>query len=96
MRASREVNCALRLSRLFWAAMRLRWARASLRSSAVMSERDRFRGAGLSSLDVGGGRDFAADLEVVAAGRDDVEDSGVCDGEGDGRARLAELTEAMI
>jgi len=46
-----------------------------------MSDRDRFRGATLSSLDVGGGRDFAGGLEVVVVvGRDDVEDSGVCEG----------------
>jgi len=31
-RAYRAVNCALRSSRLFWAAMRLWWARASLRA----------------------------------------------------------------
>jgi len=92
MRASRAVNCALRLSRLFWAAMRLRWARASLRSSGVMSDRDRFRGMSSSSLDVGGGRDFAGGLEVVVVvGRDDVEDSGVSEGEGDGRVRLAAM-----
>jgi hypothetical protein len=65
MRASRAVYCAFRLSRLCWAAIRLRWARASFRSSGVMSDRDRFRGAVPSSLDVGAGRDFAADLEVV-------------------------------
>jgi len=60
-----------------------------------MSDRDRFRGTGASSLDVGGGRDFVAGLGVVIVGRDDVEDSGVCDGDGDGRSRLVELTEAM-
>lgn len=43
-RPSRKENCALRRSREFWAAMRLRCARASLRSSAVVSPRARFRG----------------------------------------------------
>ena len=66
-----------------------------MRSSGVMSDRDRFRGTGASSLDVGGGRDFVAGLEVVVVGRDDVDDSGVCGGDGEGRARLVELTEAM-
>lgn len=60
-----------------------------------MPDRDRFRGVGASSLDVGGGRDFAAGFEEVVVGRDDVEDSGVCDGEGDGKAWLVELTEVM-
>lgn len=42
-----------------------------------MAVRARFRGAEPSSLDVGAGRDFFADLEVVSAGRDDVDDIGV-------------------
>ena len=72
--------------------MRLRWARASLRSSGVMFDRDRFRGVTSSSLDVGGGRDFAGGFEVVVVvGRDDVEDSGVSEGEGEGRVRLAAM-----
>jgi len=66
-----------------------------LRSSAVMSDRDRFRGAPRSSLDVGAGRDFAAGLEVVVDGRDDVEDAGVPEGDGEGRARSEELTVAI-
>jgi hypothetical protein len=59
-----------------------------------MADLDRFRGVGASSL-VGGRRDFVAGLEVVVVGRGDMGDSGVCDGEGDGRAWLVELTEAM-
>lgn len=43
-RRSRWPNWAFRLSREFWAAIRLRWARASLRSSGVISERERLRG----------------------------------------------------
>ena len=43
-RCSRYANCAFRRSREFWAAIRLRCARASLRSSGVMSERERLRG----------------------------------------------------
>jgi hypothetical protein len=43
-----------------------------------MSDRDRFRGGAPFSLDVGAGRDFAADLEVaVVEDGDDVEDFGV-------------------
>lgn len=48
-RCSRYENCALRRSREFWAAMRLRCARASLRSSGVTSERARLRGGPDSS-----------------------------------------------
>jgi hypothetical protein len=95
MRASRATYCALRLSRLCWAAIRLRWARASLRSSGVMPVRDRFRGAAPSWLDVGAGRDFAAGLEVVVDGRDGMESSEECDGDGDGRARSEVSTVAM-
>jgi len=47
-------------------------------------------------LDVGAGRDFAAGLEKVVGGSDDVEDSGVCDGEGDGRARSVVLMVAIM
>jgi hypothetical protein len=43
-RRSRLEKWAFLLSREFWAAMRLRCARASLRSSGVMSERERLRG----------------------------------------------------
>jgi hypothetical protein len=97
MRASRATYCALRLSRLCWAAIRLRWARASLRSSGVMTDRDRFRGAVLSWLDVGAGRDFAGGLEVAVDGRDGMGASEECDGDGDGdgRARSEVLTVAM-
>jgi len=95
MRASRVVKCALRLSRLCWAAIRLRWARASLRSSGVMSDRDRFRGAEPSWLDVGAGRDFAAGLEVVVDERDGMGASEECDGDGDGRVKSEELAVAM-
>jgi hypothetical protein len=57
-----------------------------------MPDRDRFLGASPSSLDVGGGRDFAGGLEVVVViGRDDEEDSGVWDGEGDGRGLLVAM-----
>jgi hypothetical protein len=40
---------------------------------------------------------LVAGLEVVVVERDDVEDSdsGVCDGEGNGRAWFVELMEAM-
>jgi hypothetical protein len=54
--ATRALSCenwAFRRSREFCAAIRLRWARASLRSSVVMSVRGRLRdgwGAGESSL----------------------------------------------
>ena len=97
MRASRAENCALRLSRLCWAAIRLRWARASLRSSGVMTVRDRFRGAALSWSDVGAGRDFAGGLEVGVDGRDGMGPSEECDGDGDGdgRARSDVLTVDM-
>jgi len=95
MRASRAAYCALRLSRLCCAAIRLRWARASLRSSGVMTDRDRFRGAVLSWLDVGAGRDFAGGLEVGVDGRDGMGASEECDGDGDGRARSEVLTVAM-
>jgi hypothetical protein len=43
-RRSRLEKWAFLLSREFWAAMRLRCARASLRSSGVTSERERLRG----------------------------------------------------
>lgn len=97
MRASSAANCALRLSRLCWAAIRLRWARASLRSSGVMPDRDRFRGAVSSWLDVGAGRDFAGGLEVVVDVGDGTGVSEECDGDGDGdgRARSEVLTEAI-
>lgn len=52
-RRSRCENWAFLLSREFWAAIRLRCARASLRSSGVMSERERLRG-GQSEGDEGG------------------------------------------
>ena len=55
--------------------------------------RDRFRGAGLSSLDVGAGRDLAGGLEVVDEGGDDGEDSDGWHGCEDGRARLGALME---
>ena len=64
-----------------------------MRSSAVISVRDRFRGAAPSSLDVGAGRDLAGGLEVVDEGGDDGEDSGGWHGCDDGRARLEALTE---
>lgn len=58
-----------------------------MRSSVVISERDRFRGAA-SSLDVGAGR-----LEEVDEEGDDGDDSGCWYDGDDGRARLEELTE---
>lgn len=60
-----------------------------MRSSVVMSERDRFRGAAPSS-DVGAGRDLAGGLEVVDEGDDGVDSDGWhgCD---DRRARLEAL-----
>lgn len=50
-RRSRSENCAFRRSREFCAAMRLRCARASLRSSGVTSERERLRGGNSSAGD---------------------------------------------
>jgi hypothetical protein len=47
-------------------------------------------------LDVGAGRDFAAGLEVVVDGRDGMEASEECDGDGDGRARSEVSTVAMV
>ena len=76
--------------------MRLRCARASLRSSVVISDRERFRGAAPSSLEVGAGRDFAGGLVVVVGGRDDVEDSGEHVDEGDGETRSAEESIVAI
>ena len=63
-----------------------------MRSSGVISERDRFRGAAPSSLDVGAGRDLAGGLEVVDEEGGDGDDSGDWHGD-DGRARLEALTE---
>jgi hypothetical protein len=62
-----------------------------------MTDRDRFRGAVLSWLDVGAGRDFAGGLEVAVDGRDGMGASEECDGDGDGdgRARSEVLTVAM-
>lgn len=54
-RRSRYENWALRRSREFCAAIRLRWARASLRSSGVVSERDRLRGGPARSEEEGAG-----------------------------------------
>ena len=54
-RRSRYENCAFRRSREFCAAMRLRCARASLRSSVVISERERLRGGQSEEEDEGAG-----------------------------------------
>lgn len=78
MRSSRATNWALRLSRLFCAAILLRCARASLRSSGVSSVRERLRGG--PSL-VGCGLDFAEEDDADGV-RGWVEDSGDWEGEG--------------
>lgn len=62
-----------------------------MRSSVLISERDRFRGAASSSLDVGAGRDLAGGLEVEDE-EGDGDDSGGWHGD-DGRARSETLTE---
>jgi hypothetical protein len=62
-----------------------------LRSSVVISERDRFRGVAPSS-DVGAGRDLAGVLEVVDEGGDG-EDSVGWHGCDDRRVRLEALRE---
>jgi hypothetical protein len=60
-----------------------------------MLDRARFRGGGKSSSDVGAGRDFAVRLGVVSVERDDVEDTGVLDGDEESRLGEEESTIAM-
>lgn len=62
---SRYVKWALRRSREFCAAMRLRWARASLRSSGDMVERGRFLGG--SSDDMGRESEEGSTKDIRAA-----------------------------
>ena len=82
-RRSRYVNCALRRSREFWAAMRLRCARASLRSSGVTSERERLREGPARASDVCASGEGASSMgeagsaKSMSAGRFMIDEVGV-------------------
>lgn len=78
--SSRRENCAFLRSREFCAAMRLRCARASLRSSGVTAERGRLRG----------GWSTGASGESA---REDEGDAGRLSEEEEGRERLDGLTK---
>ena len=83
-RRSRYENWALRLSREFWAAMRLRCARASLRSSGDASARGRLRDEpAFETMVVDGGEDGAG--EALGDGRERVEGSMLMVGRKEGR-----------
>ena len=68
---SRYVKWAFRLSREFWAAIRFLCARASLRSSGVTSERERFRGGPASDVDAGEGASAGGDGSEIDSGEND-------------------------